>query len=239
MEILVVQHQDGGGAEAFGEALEAAGARLDARNIERGHGLPPGVDGFDALLVLGGVMNAHDDDAYPYLADVAALIRDFHGEARPVLGICLGAQLIARALGGRAYPHTVPELGFVPLTLDGEAAADPLLGGLESPLHVMQWHYQTFDLPPGARLLATGEACRNQIFRAGEATYAFQCHFEVTGAMVESWVGDGGKLPDDAVHNDFVATIGAQLERHIDGSLAFCREIAARWTALIAARRVA
>ena len=239
MDILVVQHQDGGGAEAFGEALEAAGARLDVRNVEQGHDLPSGADGHDALVVLGGVMNAHDDDEYPYLADVAALIRDFHGAARPVLGICLGAQLIARALGARAYPHSVAELGFVPLTLNGEAAADPLLGGLESPVHIMQWHHQTFDLPPGARRLATGEVCRNQMFRTGEGTYGFQCHFEVTGAMVESWVGDGGKLPDDDIHNHFVATIGDQIERHIDGSLAFCRHIAARWAALIAARRAA
>ena len=239
MEILVVQHQTGGAAGAFGAALEANGARLDTRNIERGHGVPPGVDGFDGLLVLGGEMNAHDDDEYPYLAHVAALIRDFHGAARPVLGICLGAQLIARALGGRAYPHSVPELGFVPVTLNREAAADPLLAGLESPLHIMEWHHQTFDLPPGARLLATGEACRNQIFRAGAATHGFQCHFEVTGAMVESWVGDGAKLADDEPHNRLVATIGEQLERHIDGSLAFCRAVAARWAAQIAARRAA
>lgn len=237
MEILVVQYHDNGGAEAFGEALEAAGARLDARNMEQGHALPPGVDGFDALLVLGGVMNAHDDDEYPHLADAAALIRDFHGTARPVLGICLGAQLIARAFGGRVYIHDHPELGFVEVTSNG--AADPLLAGLATPLPLMEWHYDSFDLPPDALLLATSRTCRNQAFRMGETTHGFQFHFEVTGALVETWLASADDMPDDAAHDDFKARIGGELDRHMDGSLAFCRDLAARWTRLIETRRAA
>ena len=160
--------------------------------------------------------------------------------ARPVLGICLGAQLIARALGGRAYPHTVAEVGFSEVSLTGEAAADPLLTGLESPQHIMEWHYQTFDMPAGSHLLATGDVCRNQIFRVGETTHGFQCHFEVSRAMVEGWVVSAKPtLPDDEVHNTFLATIGDQLDRHLAGSLAFGETVAARWTDLIGARRAA
>ena len=240
MNILTLQFQDAGGPEAFGDGLRAGGATLDICNFDSGGRLPAGMDGYDAMLVLGGVMNAHDDDDYAYLADVAALIAEFHGAGRPVLGICLGAQLIARALAGRAYPHTVAEVGFAEISLTGEANADPLLAGLKTPQHIMEWHYQTFDMPAGAHLLATGAACHNQIYRVGETTHGFQCHFEVSRAMVEGWVASATpSLPDDAVHNHFTATIGDQMDRHLAGSLAFCETIAGRWTDLIGARRAA
>ena len=240
MKILPLQFQDSSGPEAFGHALEACGATLDICNFASGGRLPAGVEGYDAMLVLGGVMNAHDDDDYAYLGPVAALMAECHRSGRPVLGICLGAQLIARALGSRAYPHSRPELGFVEVSLTGEAAADPLLAGLESPQHLMEWHYQTFDMPAGSHLLATSTACRNQIFRVGETTHGFQCHFEVSRAMVEGWVASvTPSLPDDAVHKTFLATIGGQLDRQMAGSLAFCETMAARWTDLIGARRAA
>ncbi len=240
MKILTLQFQNSGGPEAFGGALKACGATLDICNFDSGGTLPAGIDGYDGLLVLGGVMNAHDDAEYPYLGNVAAMIAEFHHAARPVLGICLGAQLIARALGGRAYFHDVPEVGFVEIFLNGEAAADPLLAGLEATQNIMEWHYQTFDMPPGSHLLATSELCRNQVYRVGEATYGFQCHFEVSQAMVQDWTTDAkSSLPDDDYHNNFIATIDDQIKRHIGGSLAFCETIAARWTDFIGVRRAA
>ena len=239
MDVLVVQHQDLGGPEAFGAALEAEGARLDIRNAEQGQDLPADGGGHAALLVLGGVMNANQDGRYPHLPETVALIQEFHGQAKPVIGICLGSQLVARALGGRVYRHGAPELGFVPLSLTGAAAADPLLAGLDSPQCIMEWHEDTFDMPAGARLLATSETCRNQIFRLGEGTYGFQCHFEVTRALVEGWTADPSNLSDDDAHADFLARIDGELTRHMDASLAFCRTVAARWTRLIAARRAA
>ena len=240
MNILILQFQNSGGPEAFGGVLKACGATLDICNFDSGGTLPASIDGYDGLLVLGGVMNAHDDADYPYLSDVAALIAEFHHAARPVLGICLGAQLIARALGGRAYFHTVPEVGFVEISLNDEAAADPLLAGLETSQYIMEWHYQTFDMPPGSHLLATSELCSNQIYRVGEATYGFQCHFEVSQAMIQDWTaGAKSSLPDDDDHNNFIATIDDQINCHIGGSLAFCETIAARWTDFIGARRAA
>ena len=240
MNILILQFQNSGGPEAFGDTLKACGATLDICNFDSGGTLPAGIDGYDALLVLGGVMNAHDDADYPYLGDVAAMIAEFHHAARPVLGICLGAQLIARALGARAYFHNVPEVGFVEVSLNGEAAADPLLAGLGTSRHIMEWHYQTFDMPPGSHLLATSELCRNQIYRVGEATYGFQCHFEVSQAMIQDWTASSlSSLPDDDYHNSFVATIDDQIDHHISGSLAFCETIAARWTDFIGASRAA
>ena len=232
MKILVVQQQNLGGPEAFGAALAELGGRLDIRNGQAGDDLPGDGGGHDALLLLGGSMNALEDAAYPYLPQSVALIRNFHDRAKPVLGICLGAQLIARAFGGRVYVLDAPELGFVEVALNG--AADPLLAALEPPLPVMQWHYDSFDLPADAVLLATSPTCRNQAFRLGETTHGLQFHFEVSRALVEGWLASENALPDDAVHADFKARIGGELDRHMDGSLAFCRDIAARWTRLIA-----
>ncbi len=231
MNILVVKFQTNGGPEAFGAALEAQGAGLDIRNGGAGDELPPDGGGHDALLVLGGAMNALEDEAYPYLGQAVALIGDFHRRGKPVLGICLGAQLIARAFGGRVYIHDHPELGFVEVTSNG--AADPLLAGLATPLPLMEWHYDSFDLPPAALLLATSRTCRNQAFRMGETTHGFQFHFEVTGALVETWLASADDMPDDAAHRDFKTRIGGELDRHIDGSLAFCEDLAARWMGII------
>ena len=239
MKILVVQFQTNGGPEAFGAALEARGAGLDIRNREGGDGLPAHGGGHDALLVLGGVMNAHEDAAYPYLPQSVALIRDFHGRARPVLGICLGAQLIARAFGGRVHRLDAPELGFVEVAPNRAAAADPLLAGMAAPRSIMQWHYDGFELPAAAELLATSRACRHQVFRMGETSHGFQCHFEVSRALVEGWLASTSTMPDDDAHNDFTSRIAGQLDSHIDDSLAFCRDVAARWTRLIASRRAA
>lgn len=239
MDILVVQPMATGPAGALGAVLEDRGARLDVRVPERGAALPEAADGYDGLVVLGGVMGAHDDDAHPHLAATARLICGFHERDKAVLGVCLGAQLIARALGGRAYPHAVPELGFTPLEWTLAAANDALLAGVRGPLRLMQWHYDTLELPPGARLLATSPLCRNQAFRVGEATYGFQCHFEVTRALVERWVADSRASLTDARHRAFFARVSGELDAHLDASLGFCRTVGGRWAALAAARRAA
>jgi len=237
MKILVVQHQNLGGPEIFGAALEALGVCLDIRNDQAGDALPDDGSDHDALLVLGGSMNALEGEAYPYLPQSVALIRLFHDQAKPVLGICLGAQLIARAFGGRVYVLNAPELGFVEVALNG--TADPILEVLGPPLPVMQWHYDSFDLPKQAELLATSETCRNQAFRMGPTTHGLQFHFEVSSAQVESWLASSSEMPDDALHEDFQSRIGGELEGYMDDSLDFCRNIAARWVLMIAARLAA
>ena len=112
-----------------------------------------------------------------------------------MLGICLGSQIVARALGGRCYDLGVPEVGFVPLRLTSAAASDPVLGqSFADPLHLAQFHSQTFDLPAGATRLMVGEQVPNQAFRFGRATYSFQPHFEVTPAMMTSWVAGSEEI---------------------------------------------
>ena len=218
-------------------ALEARGLRADTRDAWRGAPVPGDDGGHHGLIVLGGTMGALDDEAHPHLARTAGLIGRFHARGKPVLGVCLGAQLIARAMGARVWRRDVPELGFFPLALSEAAAADPLLDGLASPQWIMQWHDDTFDLPRGARLLMSGEACPNQAYRMGAASYGFQGHFEVTRAMVERWLAETADQAHDPHHADFRRRIGGELARHLDAQRVFCQTVGTRWADLVAARR--
>ncbi len=239
MDVLIIEHMDTAGPGALGDALEAAGARLDLRDAGAGDALPADDAGHGGLVVLGGVMNANDDDAFPHLAACVDLIRAFHARGKPVLGICLGGQLIARAFDATVWRGGARERGFVPIAHTRAAARDALLAGLAPPHWLMQWHDDSFDVPAGAARLMTGEACRNQAFRIGRATYAFQCHFEVTRTMVERWVASFKAPPTDPIDIDFVGRIDDELTRHIAASMAFCDAVGRRWAALVAARRAA
>ena len=161
------------------------------------------------------------------------LARGFAAATKPVLGICLGGQLLARAWGARVHLGAVPEFGVTPLQPTPEAAADPLLAGTSGPVPAMQWHEDSFDLPPGAVPLLTGAACRNQAFRIAGLVWGFQCHFEVKREGMLAWAAyrrDRHGLPDET------AAIGAQVRAHGAAAEAFGRRVADRWLALVARR---
>lgn len=188
MQVLVVQNVRIEGLGRLAEWLEPAGCRFDMRRMDLGENLPPLVEGYGGLIILGGPMGAYEKDRYPYLEKTEALIREAAGRGLPVLGICLGAQLIAQALGARVYPNHVKEIGLSSVVLTDQGRVDPLFTGMNSDdLAVFQWHGDTFDLPEGAVLLAASPACRHQAFRYGERVYGLQFHLEVTAEMVASW----------------------------------------------------
>lgn len=154
--------------------------------------LQAGVDALDAaedadlLVVLGGPISVNDDAAYPFLADSIILLQRRLQQQRPTLGICLGAQLMATALGARVAPSGGKEIGFAPLLLTDE--------GQRSPLHALQgipvlhWHGEAFELPAGARRLASTPACRHQAFAIGNHALALQCHPELDARQFERWL---------------------------------------------------
>lgn len=144
------------------------------------------------LVVLGGSMNADDIANHPFLADEIKWIRQAVSEEVPVLGICLGSQLLAKALGGRVYPNSVKEIGWYPIELTEEGAEDTLFFDSSPTERVFQWHGDTFDLPEGAVLLARGNGCPHQAFRYGPTAYGLQFHIEVTEPMIEEWLGEPG-----------------------------------------------
>ncbi len=216
--------------------MVAHGADLHRVELDEGEPLP-GLDGFDAIVAMGGPMSVNDEAEHPWLVEEKALIRTAVERGVPFWGSCLGVQLLASALGARVYAGPAPEVGVLPVELTPEAADDPVFAGLPQTLATLQWHGDTFDLPEGAVLLATSPAYRHQAFRVGPSAYGVQFHIEVTPSMGEEWatipeyaayadrvLGPGG---GDAVLEDFRAATD-EMQVHARGMFE-------RWLALVPA----
>jgi GMP synthase-like glutamine amidotransferase len=234
LKILIVQNSRCAPAGVLGESLAEAGADLVTVTPDEGEALPSGPDGYDGALILGGPQSAADDGTSPYIPELLHLMRGFAQADRPLLGVCLGAQLLARTHGERVYRHSIPERGFKPVTLTEAGATDPLLSALGPERPIMQWHYDTFDLPRDAVLLATGPDCANQAFRIGRAQYGVQFHPEVTDAIVRDWAArfrhEAGPADD---FESLALHLEAQMREHLAGANSFARELACRWMALM------
>jgi GMP synthase-like glutamine amidotransferase len=183
MKVLVIQHVPAEGLGALHEFLTERGWEIEVKC--EGVDIPGNLDDYNALIILGGPMGAYEEEIYPYLRTVQDLVREAAQKHLPVLGLCLGAQLIAQALGARVGPNTVQEIGWYQVELT--QAGQLLFPGLPSTWPVFQWHGDTFTLPPGAVLLAKGETCLNQAFVYDEMIWAFQFHFELTPEMIKDW----------------------------------------------------
>jgi GMP synthase-like glutamine amidotransferase len=202
-----------------GVALHERAALIDLHRPWTGEPLPQAPD-CDALVVFGGEQTATDDDIHPYLPRLADLMAAYTAADKPVLGICLGAQLLARAFGARNHLGTAPEFGWIDVSLTAEGRADPVLSVLPDRFPVFQWHSDTFTLPEGALHLATSPAARHQAFRIGRATYGTQFHFEASRPVVADWLQS---FPDSvarmdasfaARHADLAQTTGALADAH-------------------------
>jgi len=169
-----------------GVALHEAAALVDIWRPWSGQPLPASPDA-DALVVFGGEQSALDDHTHPYLPELARLMVAYTAMDRPVLGICLGSQLLARAYGGDNHLGIAPEFGWVDVSLTEAGRADPVLSQVPPTFPIFQWHSDTFTLPPGAVHLAQSRAAQNQAFRIGRATYGTQFHFEASRNVVQDW----------------------------------------------------
>ena len=228
-EVLVFQHSDASPLGVVAPVLAEAGVAARVIDAESGCRIPDDAPAADGLIILGGAMCANDDARCPHFPGLLQLVRDFTEAAKPVLGICLGGQLIARALGGSVVERERGEFGFVPLAADAAATGDPLLRGLKLPVPVMQWHDDHFTPPPGAVPLLTSGTCAHQAFRAGAATYGFQGHFEVDAAILRRWADLRAELAGDPAIPDRLASAAC---RHLEEAMRFGRTLAARWLAL-------
>jgi GMP synthase (glutamine-hydrolysing) len=197
VHVLALIHGRQGRSGVFGESVQARGHELEEWSLAWGEPPPRPLDDYGAVLVFGGSMHADQDDRHPWLRDEDAFIRDLLDRRVPLLGVCLGIQLIAKAAGAAVYPLADgPEIGWLPVGLTDTAAADPVFGGLPDRFDAFGWHYYTYDLPVGAGELARSVRC-NQAYRLGEAAWGIQFHAEVTLETVRLWLDDKDEFPLD------------------------------------------
>lgn len=195
--ILVIEHEADDPVSLVGEWLRAAGARLDERLAWAGDPLPGDLSGHDALLVMGGAMGAHDDAEHAWLTAVKALFREAAADSVPALGICLGHQLAAVALGGRVTVNPLgKQVGLLPVGWRAGAAEDELFGAVAGPRRALQWNDDIVaTLPDGATELATATTGEVQAARFAPTVWGIQWHPEVDDVLVRRWIAEEG-LPD-------------------------------------------
>ncbi|MDP9102059.1 MAG: type 1 glutamine amidotransferase [Actinomycetota bacterium] len=218
---LVVTHTGSEGPGTLATWLPSAGLELEVIEPWRGEELPRTLS-HAALVVMGGPQQAYDDGSATWLAQTKELIRSAVGAGRPVLGICLGAQLLAEATGGRVEPggHG-PELGARLVAKRDAAEQDPVFGTVPFTPPVIQWHWDTVvELPPGALLLASSTRYAHQAFRVGTNAYGLQFHVETPPEMVRGWV-----QADEAG----VRAAGLEPDGVLSGALAVLPEIEEVW----------
>ena len=197
--ILVFQHVAAEPLGTLDSLIRQRGHRVKFVNFERQPDARPRLDRYRGLIVLGGPMNVEDRATRTHLQTEIDLIGEALAAGKPVLGICLGAQLLAHALGAEVRRHPVSEIGWYDLELTEHGHDDPILSAIGARAPVFQWHSYTFDLPHGAAHLASTPGCRNQAFRHGENAYGFQFHLEMDQPLIERWLN----LP--AYRDDLVA----------------------------------
>ena len=185
MRVLSIVHEDSSAPGTYGEVALGLGHAHLAWPIHAGAVPPAGP--FDALMVFGGTMDTHEEDSYAWLRDENDFIRAHLDAGVPVLGVCLGGQLLAKALGAPVSRAPEPEIGWYEVECLADATDDPLFGAVPERFPSLQWHNYQFALPDGAVLLARSSGCL-QAYRFGEAAWGLQFHPEVTRSIVQLWI---------------------------------------------------
>jgi len=215
---LVLRHAQAEGVGLLGNALRERGIHHRTLELARGEPVPKDLRGIGGLIVLGGPMAAYEADKYAFLRSEIALLEKAIAGGRPVLGICLGAQLIAQVLGARVYPGDKREVGWGPITFTEDGTDDPLFVGTDPTINVFHLHGDTYELPPDAANLATSPMYEQQAFRWGEIVYGFQFHLEFTESIIT-------RLAQEADSQRYMTEAGADVKQIIAETPAHVRAI--------------
>jgi GMP synthase (glutamine-hydrolysing) len=232
--LLVLQHIACEPPAAFEHELRARGLDLVRVELDEGEALPD-LREFSATIVMGGPMGAYEEERHPWLGEEKRTLGAAARAGHPVWGVCLGAQLLAGALGARVYPGPEPEVGVLAVELTKAAAEDPVFGGAPSSFPALQWHGDTFELPDGALLLASSAAYPNQAF-CFERAYGIQFHLEVSPELAARW----GEVPAYEAALERIEGVGAldrlvgQVNAHADATLPLARDLFGRWLTQVA-----
>jgi GMP synthase (glutamine-hydrolysing) len=231
--ILVVEHVAPETPGAIGDALARAGHVTETVRPFRGEPVPRSLGDAAALVVMGGPMGVYEADRHPHLRDEIALLEDAVARGVPVLGVCLGSQLLAAALGARVAPGPAKEIGWFPVELTDAAASDALFHGLGRRIEPLHWHGDRFELPRGAVALGSSARTPIQGFRHGEHVYGLLFHLEVTRAIVAGMV----EAFADELHAERLdgAAIVAETERRLPALAPLAATVFERFAALVPA----
>jgi GMP synthase (glutamine-hydrolysing) len=188
MRVLAFRHVPFEGLGFIEKALASRGIGFDYCDLYQPGARLPDVNAYSAFVFMGGPMSANDE--LPFVTEEMRLIERIAARGAPALGICLGSQMIARALGGRVYRNARNEIGWFEIRLTDAGLNDPVMRRLAPEETVFHWHSETFDLPPGAGWLAWSDRTRNQAYRIGRSIYGLQFHLEVTPEMIADWTSE-------------------------------------------------
>ncbi len=217
-KLLVCQHVAHEILGTLNPLLKRAGFRIRYVNFGRHPDAQPSLDGYHGLILLGGPMSVYDSGRFPHLQTELNLIEEALRRNLPILGICLGAQLIAKVLGARVYGSEEKEIGWYEVSSTKEGSGDPLFGEFRGTETIFQWHGDTFDIPRSGVHLAFSRLCANQAFRYGANVYGFQFHLEVDEPMILRWL----KVSENYVEiaalggEDYLEQICAQTKNHVE-----------------------
>jgi GMP synthase (glutamine-hydrolysing) len=213
MDVLAVIHGERVRAGVFGEVVEERGHRLDEWSLAWETPPPQALDAYGAVLVFGGAMHADEGERHLWLREENLFLQRLLVQHTPVLGVCLGAQLLAKAAVAPVYRAEQPEVGWFEVELTSESADDPVFSRLPERFEAFQWHYYTYDLPGGALELARSARC-TQAFRLGDSAWGIQFHAEVTLGQVESWLEHEVEDEDrEHLPADFLETTRERIEQ--------------------------
>jgi GMP synthase-like glutamine amidotransferase len=236
--VLVIQHVASAPLAAYGEVLADRGADIELVDCEAGDAIPAALDAIDGVISLGGPQSLHRPAGLGWLEPELELLRRAVADGVPVYGVCLGAQLLAMAFGGRVHPGALPEVGPAPVRLTAAADDDPVFGRLEPEIPAFHWHADTFDLPAGAVLLASSDRYPNQAFRIGASGYGVQFHAESSLATVRGMteLGTTAAQLERALGPGAAARVLAAAERELPAVHAIARRLLDAWLDVCAAR---
>jgi GMP synthase (glutamine-hydrolysing) len=230
--ILVVQHAPFETPGILSELLAAAGYETQTVHSAAGDVVPADCEDAAALIVMGGPMGVYEAEEFPYLRDEMRLIERAFARNMPVLGVCLGSQLLAAALGARVTKGATKEIGWYPVTLTDEARKDSLWRDVTSPLTCLHWHGDIFELPRAAVSLASSERTACQAFRYGERAYGFLMHAEVTPEIVEGMLeAFAAELKRENLKPE---TIRRATSENLPALNGIARTVFSRWVKMIA-----
>jgi GMP synthase (glutamine-hydrolysing) len=231
MRVLAIVHQGDAGPGVFAEAVRDAGGTLDEWQIAEREEPPADPLRYDAVFTLGGAMHADQEDRHRWIAAEKALLSRLLEARVPLLGLCLGAQLLGAAAGAEPRRAARAEIGWFEVELTREGRDDPLLGPLAPRFEAFEWHSYEVPLPPGTTPLARTEVCL-QAFRVGEVAWGLQFHPEVSAADARAWI-DGYRSDEDAVRIGLdPVELRNETETKIDAFNELGRDLCARWLEL-------